>query len=92
MTVYVDALQPCLPTRRWPYAQSCHLIADGLIELHEFAERIDLKHEWFQPGSHPHYDLTKNKRRIARLNGAVVADRATVVRVLREWRERGRKR
>ena len=35
-----------------------HLVADTMWELHDFAKRIHLRREWFQPGRHPHYDLT----------------------------------
>lgn len=62
MSVYVDPLTRVSITDDWPFSHSCHLIADTLNELHEFAERLGLKRNWFQNKRVPHYDLTKNKR------------------------------
>ncbi|HEX9013849.1 MAG TPA: DUF4031 domain-containing protein [Anaerolineaceae bacterium] len=72
--IYVDPLCDCIPSRKWPYPQSCHLVTDSadLGELHAFARRIGLKRAWFE--DHPllpHYDLTPGKRREAILAGAV---------------------
>lgn len=70
MAVYVDELM------RWPtkircfQAGSCHLTADTVEELHAFAKRIGMKRSWFQPQSHPHYDLTPSKRERALALGA----------------------
>lgn len=71
MTVYVDEI------RRWPtrircfQRGSCHLTADTTEELHSFARRLGLRRGWFQPQSHPHYDLTPSKRERALELGAV---------------------
>jgi|LSQX01.3.fsa_nt_gb hypothetical protein len=42
------------------YTDSVHLITDGdQEELHQFAQSIGLKREWYQDNPrHPHYDLT----------------------------------
>ncbi len=67
MTVYVDALFPAVPSKRWPYKQACHMTCSGNIEeLHTFARKLGLKRAYFQ-GQHMnlafwHYDLTANKR------------------------------
>ena len=52
---------------------SCHLTCEGDIEvLHAFAARLGLRREWFQDHPrHPHYDLTRSKRRRAVQLGAV---------------------
>jgi len=76
MSIYVDPLRPCVPTKKWPYNQSCHLVADSssMDDLHTLAERIGLKRSWFQ--NHPllpHYDLTAGKRKEAILAGAIWA-------------------
>jgi hypothetical protein len=43
---------------------SGHLVTDGDIEeLHEFAENLGLKREWFQDHRHPHYDCTTERMR-----------------------------
>lgn len=64
MTVYVDDFR--VPARvgrinaRWS-----HLTADTQAELHEFAQRLGLRREWFQTGEFPghwHYDVTDGKR------------------------------
>ena len=69
MTVYVD--DAYIPWKRGVW---CHLQADSLDELHEFAARIGMRREWFQPGSRPeaaHYDVTKERRAEAIRFGAV---------------------
>ncbi|MFA5766448.1 MAG: DUF4031 domain-containing protein [Candidatus Paceibacterota bacterium] len=72
MAVYVDELFDTEKTPRWRYAKACHLTADTLEELHEFAERIGMKKQWFQNHPrHPHYDLTVGRRRTAVRLGAV---------------------
>ncbi len=56
-----------------------HLQADTPDELHEFAERLGLRREWFQvkPGrpENDHYDLTRALRERAVELGAVAEDR-----------------
>ena len=61
-----------------------HLVSDtSLPELHEFAQNIGLKREWFQDKSLPHYDLLgtrMNKRAVTA--GAKLVDARTLVRVM----------
>jgi hypothetical protein len=72
MAAYVDELFVTEKTPQWRYAKACHLTADTLSELHEFAERIGMKREWFQNHPrHPHYDITASKRKEAVKLGAV---------------------
>lgn len=70
MAVYVDKAAH-------PFGRlvMCHMLADTVAELHDFAARIGLKREWFQPASRPHYDLSKAKRAEAIAAGAVEVDR-----------------
>lgn len=69
--IYVDSLRSCIPNPKWRWNKSCHLFADSLDELHEFARKLGLKRSYFQAGSIvPHYDLTGNKRREAVEKGA----------------------
>lgn len=84
MAVYVDGLMHCIPSKRWPWAESCHLFADGADELHEFARALGLKREWFQEraGFH-HYDLTAHMRAKALGMGARGVDRRFVVEFMR---------
>lgn len=72
MAVYVDWMQPCVPNKNWRYKENCHLMADTLEELHEFAQNaLKLKRNWFQSHArHPHYDLTRSKRTLAIKCGA----------------------
>ncbi len=69
MTVYVD--DPI-----WPFRGMlmCHMVGDGLDELHEMAFAIGMRREWFQDlpkASHPHYDLNEQRRVLALEVGAV---------------------
>lgn len=72
MGVYVDELRetPAIAKKRWPHMYYAHLTADSVEELQTFARVIDLKPEWFQKKSVPHYDVTKIKRRRALDMGA----------------------
>ena len=52
--IMIDAMQ-------WPWKGKlwAHMIIDvDVKELHEFAQKIGLKKEWYQPKSFPHYDVT----------------------------------
>ena len=94
MPVYVDALRPCKP---WggqigkKHIESCHLFADTLQELHDFAGKIGLEFAWFQThrrkdGTYgiPHYDLTPGKHNQAIKSGAILlSDREAVAK----WKE-----
>lgn len=82
MAVYVDNLRDY----GWHRGPSCHLIADSVDELIEFAESIGLRREWFQPKSSPHFDLTAVGREIAVSNGAIELDQRQLVKKLRELR------
>jgi hypothetical protein len=86
MGVYVDRLQPSVPSKTWRWTKSAHLIADTLEELHEFAERIGLRRAWFQQGSTPHYDLTETRYAKALALGVTVLERKDFVAVIRRLR------
>lgn len=74
MTVYVDQLMGCLPTKKWPYKKASHLTADSEEELHTFATKLGLQRAWFQnKHRNPvmwHYDISESKRRLAVQLGA----------------------
>lgn len=75
MAVYVDNVRIAWRGRRW-----CHLVADSLDELHQFAHTLGLKRAWFQAhASLPHYDVTVEVRGVALINGAIAADRRTLI-------------
>jgi len=69
--IYVDSLFCSLA---FGHKYWCHMTADTIEELHEFAHKIGLKVEWFQEKgkhcSHNHYDLTSGKRKMAVRYGA----------------------
>lgn len=70
MSVYIDPLIDY----GWSLGPSCHLTADTLKELHEFALSIGMKRSWFQLSAGkeiPHYDLTASKRKQAVIKGAI---------------------
>jgi hypothetical protein len=61
----------------------CHMVADSIAELHEFAERLSLGRPSFQypKSKYPHYDLTERKRWLAIKMGAVeITSRELVVK------------
>jgi len=88
MSVYVDEMRICLRNRNWPYSQGCHLAADSIEELHEFAGRLGLMSSWFQSGSMPHYDLTIGMRVKAVKLGAVEIDTKKIIELMRKYRKR----
>lgn len=64
----------------------CHMMADSISELHEMAEKIGLKREWYRPKSSPHYDLSISKRRVAIKLGAIEADGHKIVELIKKFR------
>lgn len=92
MTVYVDALLPCVPNKNWRYRKSCHMIADTKDELLEFADLLGLSWSWLQSTRILHFDLTENKRAAAVRLGAVEIDRETFVSKLKGDQKHGKER
>lgn len=75
MPIYVDNSKVPYKGKYW-----CHLMADSLEELHNFASDIGVKKCWFhRSASYPHYDITIEKRELALLSGASLADRETII-------------
>jgi len=81
MAVYVDRAR-----HKFQRMIMCHMMADTLEELHDMAERIGMRREWFQPKSSPHYDVCLMRREKAIELGAIEADRKTIVRLIRHYR------
>lgn len=86
MTVYVDDLieyKKGINTRGLSGVW-CHMMTDGDIdELHNMAQAIKLKREWFQDDAmhnHPHYDLSETKRAAAIWLGAKPVSGAEMVK------------
>jgi hypothetical protein len=90
MPVYVDALVNYGTGKGyWKERKSCHLIADSVDELIEFAVSIGLQKSWFQPKSSPHFDLDEEKRVLAIKKGAIELRRFEFVKKLQEIRANG---
>lgn len=80
MAIYVDNVRV-----KWRGKEWCHLVGDSLEELHQFAQRIGLKPEWFQVGaSYPHYDVTAERRLRALQTGAIEGSRRQIIHCARK--------
>lgn len=84
VAVYVDAIRDY----GWHRGPSCHLIADSVEELIEFAESMGMRREWFQAKSTPHFDLTVDGRKAAVSLGAIELTNRELVAKIRELRQR----
>lgn len=72
MAVYVDELFEVEKTTKWRWGKACHLTADTIEELHNFALMLGMRRSWFQDHPrHPHYDLTEGRRKAAVKLGAI---------------------
>ena len=68
------------PIRYW-HSRCGHLVSDTSIEeLHEFAENLGLRREWFQVKSIPHYDLTGTVYELAIAQGAILVTSREIIR------------
>lgn len=70
--IYVDMLVRYGWVMRGRSIASCHLLADSVEELVEFAKGIGMKERWLQKSVSGtwHFDLTSKRRDAAVLNGA----------------------
>lgn len=76
MAIYVDFVSIEFRGYKW-----CHMLADSLQELHDFAEFIEVDKRLFhRNASYPHYDVTLKMRLTAIENGAIPADRQTIIK------------
>lgn len=86
MAVYVDdAENEFRPHPKRLYKLN-HMIADSLDELHEMAMDLNLKPQWFQPTSFPHYDITIKNRRRAVAMGAIQLTQRELIKKIQELR------
>lgn len=87
MTVFVDDVQHSFRNMKM-----CHLWADTIDELHDFAMRLGLRMEWFQcppKASWEHYDISLSVKKKALKMGAVLTDKyGPVVHVAQRRLER----
>lgn len=78
MPVYVDNMQAS-----YGRMKMCHMVADTIAELLAMADKIGVDRKWFQPTSHPHFDICLAKRSAAIRNGAVEVDRHGLVAAMK---------
>jgi hypothetical protein len=73
MSVYVDELRMHANGKGFFLNRpSCHMYADTIEELHDFAKHLGLRRSWFQPRKGlPHYDLIERRRIKAVSLGAI---------------------
>lgn len=83
MAVYVDKMKT-----KYGRMIMSHMLADTVEELHDMADKIGLKREWFQNERTPHYDLCQAKKQLAIENGAIEVDRKKIVELIRRFREK----
>lgn len=75
VAVYVDNARV-----KWRGHEWCHLVADSIQELHDFAFALGLRRAWFQgAASYPHYDVTLQTRARALELGATVGGRKEII-------------
>lgn len=75
MAIYVDFVSIEFKGYKW-----CHMLADSLQELHEFADLIEVDKRLFhKKASYPHYDITTQMREAALENGAIKASRKQII-------------
>lgn len=80
MAVYVDNVKVEWRGRLW-----CHLVADSIEELHDFARKLGMRREWFQhAASYPHYDITITSRIRALNLGALSGNRIQIITCARK--------
>lgn len=88
MGVYLDKREYTLKGNgKWPM-KTCHMIADGIDELFDMAKLIGMDPYWFQPWSHPHFDVAKNRQELALQHGAVRLETREFVMKMRAYRAR----
>jgi hypothetical protein len=81
MPVFVDA-----PRHRVGQMIMCHMLADSVDELMAMADRIGVDRKWFQPHSHPHFDICKSARAQAIAAGAIEVSNRELVEVMKRYR------
>jgi hypothetical protein len=90
MAVYVDWLMQHGWVIRGRHTKSCHMFADSVGEIRQFAEKIGLKRSWLQFERAIHFDLTPSKRAEAVRAGAVELTRETFREKYHQALEQGR--
>lgn len=79
MSVYIDSAN--IPYRNMIM---CHMIADTHNELHDMADKIGMKREWFQKKSFPHYDVPLFRKKKAIELGVIEISRRELAKKMKE--------
>lgn len=87
MSVYIDDMEKPYRNRPDRIYKLNHMIADSVDELHEMAQKIGLKSQWFQPKSFPHYDVTIAKKKEAIKLGAEAVSTRELIQKIKELRK-----
>ncbi len=91
MTVYVDDMYK-YPMGQFGRMKMSHLMADTDEELHDMARRIGVARKWCQHEKfgkgYTHYDIAKDKRRLAIELGAKAITLREMSAMAMEWRKR----
>jgi hypothetical protein len=88
MGVYVDAPMPFTPSRKWPWAAACHLLANTRAEVVAFGRTMGLKPEAFRDeADFPHFWLSPKMRDYAIRLGAFACSQETVALIQKQNRE-----
>lgn len=67
-----------------------HLIADTPEELHSMAVKCGMRRAWFQGmASFPHYDVSRSRRKLALIAGAIAVDRRELAAHMKRIRSEG---
>lgn len=84
MATYVDPAVFKKPNGRKSY---CHMVADSLVELHAFAEKIGVKKHFFhKSATYAHYDITEAQREVAITAGAKPISSKELVGIAKEMK------
>lgn len=76
MAIYIDNVQIPHIGKLW-----CHMVADSLVELHTFAQLLNIPKRGFHVNaSYPHYDITVELREKALTLGALIGTRKEIIR------------
>jgi len=66
-----------------------HLTSQNIDKLHEFAQSIGLKREWYQDKTLPHYDIiSKRISKLAVDKGAILTNNREMFKLHQYWKRR----
>lgn len=69
---------------KWRNLVFSHMVADSIAELHRMAKTLGIENHFQDKPGKPHYDLCKEKKRLALKLGANEVDDRQIVLILRK--------